>query len=163
MKATGLIGLLLLFVFACSEDEGTDVKVDRKQIDKLYSLATEEVTIGGITLRLYVYLQRDFMPSLPPSGSPLASVNWLVDIDSTDIPDHILLSQQYVIYGDTLWVADYADQQRESPPYVIDKVSLDGPRWGPGVEVTVVVRVVDTTNGREYYLIRENQLIVGTA
>lgn len=99
------------------------------------------------------------MPISPPDGNKLISINRLVDIDSVSIPGNISLAEQYIINGDSLWTTLYTNETRKTQPYIIERVSKGGPKWGPNIEVTVIAKVVDANTNSEYFLIRENQLI----
>jgi len=114
-------------------------------------------------LELHAYLWRDFMPICPPNGRNLVSVNRLVDMDSVRIPDNIILSQQFVINGDSLWVAEYKLEERETKPYIIEKISVNGPKWATDIVVKVIVKVIDLNDNSEYYLRREKQPIQRTS
>ena len=154
--------LTILFTIGCSDDEPIKWKIDKQRINQLLNMSSERTTIDGTTLELHAYLWRDFMPASPPNGKNLISINWLVDVDSVAIPDNIILSEQYVIYGDSLWTASYTQEQRETPPYGIKRISRDGPKWGPNVEVTIIAKIVDSNTNLEYFLIRDNQPIERT-
>ncbi|WP_445723928.1 MULTISPECIES: hypothetical protein [Bacteroidota] len=163
MRTFGLIlTLTLLLNSSCSEDEQPNWSIDKAKINKLLNSSTEQVTIEGTTLELHAYLWRDFMPISPPDGKNLISINWLVDVDSIAIPTNILLSEQYVINGDSLWSTSYTNEIRETQPYLVERVSRDGPKWGPNIEVTVIAKVIDTNTKLEHFLIRENQQILRT-
>jgi len=74
------------------------------------------------------------------------------------------MRQQYVIYGDSVWIANYED---EAPPpstldYKIDKNSRNGPKWGPFVYVDVIAKISNTKTNQVYYLKREKVLILRT-
>uniref|UniRef100_UPI004048E0EA hypothetical protein n=1 Tax=Roseivirga sp. TaxID=1964215 RepID=UPI004048E0EA len=163
MRTFGLIlTLTLLLNSSCSEDEQPNWSIDKAKINKLQNSSNEQVTIEGTTLELHAYLWRDFMPISPPDGKNLISINWLVDVDSIAIPTNILLSEQYVINGDSLWSTSYTNEIRETQPYLVERVSRDGPKWGPNIEVTVIAKVIDTNTKLEHFLIRENQQILRT-
>jgi len=157
-----ILALTILFATGCSDDEPSNWRIDQPRINELLIISSEQETIDGTTLELHAYLWRDFMPISPPDGKNLISINWLVDVDSVAIPNHIILSEQYVIYGDSLWTAPYTEEERETQPYVIERVSIEGPKWGPNVEVTVIAKVVDSITSSEYFLIRDNQPIERT-
>jgi len=154
-----ILVLALLLTIGCSDDELSSWRVDQKRINELLNLSSEQATIDGKTLELHANLWRDFMPISPPNGRNLISINWLVDIDSIAIPNYIMLLEQNVIYGDSLWTASYIKEERETQPYIIERVSIEGPKWGPNVEVIVIAKVVDSNTSSEYFLIRENQTI----
>ena len=163
MKTLGLLlALTLLLNAGCSEDEQPNWSIDKAKINELLNLSTEQISIEGTTLELHAYLWRDFMPISPPDGKDLISINWLVDVDSVAIPSNILLSEQYVINGDSLWTTSYTNELRETQPYLVERISRDGPKWGPNIEVTVIAKVVNASTKLEYFLIRENQQILRT-
>ncbi|MDH5597612.1 MAG: hypothetical protein OEY34_00725 [Cyclobacteriaceae bacterium] len=150
------IFLLLLFTsVGCSEEE----PLFTTRIHELYLNSSERVTINGTTLELHAYLWRDFMPVSPPDGQPLRSINWLVDVDSIEVPGYIHLAEQFVIYGDSLWNAPYTEGYIMPQPYVVERMSTGGPKWDPFVEVTVMAKVIDSSTGAAYLLKREKQLI----
>jgi hypothetical protein len=163
MKIYNLIFVLFtVFVFSSCEDDPADWGIDREKVEELINSSSDVITIDEKDFELHAYLWRDFMPMSPPNGKELIAINWLVDMDSLDIPDHISLSKQYVIHGDSIWMADYANEIREPRPYVLERISRDGPKWGPDIKVTVVAKVVDLRNGSEYYVRRRDQLIERT-
>lgn len=157
-----ILTLSVLLATSCSDDEPLNWKIDKQRINELITMSNQQVTIDGTTLELYTYLQRDFMPIAPPDGRGLASVNWIVDVDSIAIPETVILSEQYVINGDSLWTATYKNDQRETPPYIIEKTSINGPKWQPNIEVTVIAKVIDSRDNSEYYLIKDRQQIQRT-
>lgn len=157
-----LVSFIFLLSSGCTEEEQPDFRIDKAKINELLSLSTEQITINETTLALHAYLWRDFMPISPPDGKNLISINWLVDVDSVAIPSNIILSEQYVINGDSLWAASYTNEIRETESYIIERVSREGPKWEPNIEVIVIAKVVDLNTNREYLLIRENQQILRT-
>ncbi len=163
MRTLGfLLTLTLLLNAGCSEDEQANWSINKAKINELLNSSTEQISIEGTTLELHAYLWRDFMPISPPDGKNLISINWLVDVDSVAIPSTIVLSEQYVINGDSLWEPSYTNEIRETKPYLIERISREGPKWGPNIEVTVIAKVVDTSTNLEHFLIRENQQILKT-
>jgi hypothetical protein len=150
------------FLTACEKDEVSNIKKDKELVLELNSKAVDVVTIDAHAYSLDAYLWRDFMPISPPNGKPLISINWLILTDSTVIPDNIELKQQYVIFGDSIWIADYDNVTRQSPDYKQEKVSRNGPKWGPNVNVDVIAKITDSKANRDYYLKRENVLILRT-
>ena len=157
-----LLTLTLLLNSGGSEDEQSNWSIDKAKINELLNSSTEQISIEGTTLELHAHLWRDFMPISPPEGKNIISINWLVDVDSVAIPSSIVLSEQYVINGDSPWETSYTNEIRKTQPYLVERVSRDGPKWGPNIEVTVIAKVVDTSTNLEHFLIRENQQILRT-
>jgi hypothetical protein len=156
MKLILRLSIIILVVFiyltGCEKDEVSNIKVDKDLILELNSKAVKVVTIDADTYFLDAYLWRDFMPISPPNGKPLISINWLIRTDSSVIPDNVELKQQYVIYGDSIWIANYDNETQKTPDYKKEKVSRNGPKWGPEVYVDVIAKITDTKTNLDYYL-----------
>ena len=140
------------FLAGCEKDDLPNVKVDKDLIQELDSKVMKVATINSHDYFIDAYLWRDFMPMSPPNGNPLVSINWLISADSSAIPDNIKLEQQYVIYGDSIWIANYDNVTHQTPEYKIEKVSIDGPKWGPFVHVDVIAKISDSNTKLDYYL-----------
>jgi len=120
------------------------------------------VTIDSQDFFLEAYLWRDFMPISPPNGKPLISINWLISVDSSVIPKNIELKQQYVIYDDLVWISQYENETHPTPDYKLERVSRNGPKWGPFVTVKVVAKITDTKTKKNYYLKLDSVRILRT-
>ncbi len=88
----------------------------------------------------------------PRDGKPLISINWLIEIDSLDIPDNIDLKKQYVIHNSLIWIAEYTDEEHYTPSNMLKRVSRNGPKWGPYEFVDIVSIVYDSDINLNYYL-----------
>ena len=140
------------FLAGCEKVDLPNVKVDKNLIQELDSKVINVATINSHDYFIDAYLWRDFMPISPPNGKPLVSINWLISADSSAIPDNIKLEQQYVISGDSIWIANYDNVTHQTPEYKIEKVSRDGPKWGPFVHVDVIAKISDSNTKLDYYL-----------
>jgi hypothetical protein len=150
------------FLTSCERDEFTNIKVDQALISELKSKAVDVVTIDAQVYFLDAYLWRDFMPISPPNGKPLISINWLIRTDSTSIPIDIVLKQQFVIKGDSVWIADYTNESHQTLDYKQERVSRNGPKWGPKIYVDVIAKITDTKTSCDYYLRRDKVFISRT-
>jgi len=83
----------------------------------------------------------------------------LTDIDSVQIPEQIKLVKQYVINGDSLWEAAYEDRIYVTDPYILQKISLNGPEW-QGDRMTVVVEIQNMKTDSNYFIKSENLSIL---
>lgn len=154
--------IILIFTLNCSSNGigNEDIRVDPELIKELRSSSSETLQIESNYFTLDAYLWRDFMPSSPPNGRPMISVNKLIETNSDTIPDHIDLIKQYVIHGNSIWVTDYEDEKRNSnSPHIIERVSRDGPKWDTGISVDVVTKVYDSKTGENHFLILKNVTI----
>jgi hypothetical protein len=134
---------------------------DKEQIERIKTKTVETVKIGSNTFVLDAYLWRDFMPVSPENGKPMISINWLVDKNSVKIPDNITMVKQYVIYNDEIWIADYEDEAPAPslPEYKLERISRNGPEWGPKVYVDVISQIHDSKNKKDYYIILKNVFV----
>ena len=162
MKTLLFLFPVLLFCVGCkkiNEDYNLQRIKDAELIKELNTKAVDTLNIGSLKLVLSSWLDRNFMPVSPDDGMPLRSVVSLINIDSTDIPENINLFTQYVLYNDSIWVGDFYPVNFPVPSYKITKTTIDGPKWGPKVYVTVIAKVHDYTYGKDYYL-REKDVYI---
>lgn len=147
-----LIFTALILLSGCEIDD-TSIRIDSELISGLNSKSYDTLIIDSNRFVLDAYLWRDFMPISPPGGKPMISINWLIDIDSTEIPDNIDLIEQYVIYNDSIWICTYEDEPRPAQPdYMIEKICREGPKWDTGIYVDVISKVHDYSSDRDYYI-----------
>ena len=123
LRFTSIILIAISFLTGCKKDEVSNIIVDKELILELDNNAAGVITIDSHDYFIDVYLWRDFQPISPPNGKNLISINWLIRADSSAIPDNIELKQQYVVYGDSLWIADYENETHQIPEYKQKKVS----------------------------------------
>lgn len=173
MKNQGLVILIGIFISVFSSCEKSDnnnesnnesnIRIDVELISELNSKSYETLVIGSNSFVLDALIWRDFMPISPSNGKPMISINWLREIDSTDIPTNIDLVKQYVIYGDSIWISEYENESQPiQPKYKIEKISREGPKWGPKIHVDVISKVHDSKTNNDYFIRVKNIYIVRT-
>lgn len=119
-------------------------------------------TADGKDLVLTPYLWRDFMPAAPPDGQPLVAVLRIGPSDGSAVPPTIRADAAWVVFGEQVWAAPVREDRFASPdPVYYEAVIRNGPKWGPGVTVDVVVRLRDSA-GRAVLLRAANQAISRT-
>ena len=155
----------------CSQSK-ENVSVSIKELRN----APTEVVLDGRLLSLSAYPWRDFMPSTTPApkGSPLMVALKIASSDKKPLPSGVRIVRAWVLFGEQMWeVTDFRAGTNgprpnnegwvscaESP--VCEVTARGGPRWGPGVEVDVVLRLTDKEG--HYHLLRApKQSIVGTS
>jgi len=90
-------------------------------------------------------------------------LNWLRNLDSTDIPENIDLIKQYVIFNDSIWISDYeTDTTANFPKFKIEKGSMNGPKWGPNIYVDVISEIYNSETNINYYIRTKNIFIERT-
>jgi hypothetical protein len=132
------VGLVL--ATACSSPDSTVAPRDPAE----FRGVPTTTAIGGLTLSLEPYLWRDFQPSSPPNGKPLVAVVRLHAVDGTAIPTSVRVAGLWIVNGGDVWTASPREQQLRIPgASTFEVVARDGPKWGPGIDVDVVVGVRD--------------------
>jgi len=120
--------------------------------------APEAIVVSGSAFSLKAELWRDFMPVAPPNGQPLAVIGQLCSLDKA-VPPNLTIDRVWVVFGNETWTA--------AIDHVVEVTSTTcgaqfsaggGPKWGPGVNVDVIVRVRESV-GRSTLLRAANQPI----
>jgi hypothetical protein len=161
-KVRGLIPCLLVLTacllisgWRCSKPSGPSIPMDA-----LLS-APEQVEISGRKYVLETFLWRDFMPFCPPDGKPLIALIWVTAVDSLEFPSSLDANKLWVIKDEKVWETKFSNEDRTRCPYELEKVARDGPKWGPKIQVDVVVRLVDRER-KTYFLKASDQWISRT-
>lgn len=106
--------------------------------------APAELSFAGATVRLETYLWRDFAPMSPPDGKPLIAALRVRDVNGTAIPDALHADSAWILNGELAWATGVREEQARTPgASFFEVIARDGPKWGPNVQVDVVVRLVD--------------------
>lgn len=114
--------------------------------------APEQISVSGRSLTLETLVWRDFMPGGPAGGSDLMAVALITAQDHQPYPTGLDADKIWVIYGDEVWEADFTEES--GPPdqvrlYQLEKKAYGGPKWEPGIEVEVVVRLAPVVGARQ--------------
>ncbi len=152
-----LTGIAWALASACSNDGLFDPTL--VPVTSELRNAPEEVPAEGVTVRLETYLWRDFQPIAPPDGQPLIAVLRVKTVDGASIPAALRADSVWILNGDLAWAAAVREEwSREADPPFFEVVGRDGPKWGPGIEVDVVIRLRDAA-GHAILLQARAQLI----
>jgi hypothetical protein len=118
---------------------------------ELRLVPTTSAPLAGFTYRLETYLWRDFAPGpeTTAEGKPMIAVLKVTMHDATAaFPAGVTVDRMWVLNGDQVWrTVPREEQPRGSSGRVdtIEAVGRDGPRWGPGITVDVIVRLRDAS------------------
>ena len=136
------IKYLVLMLLIITINLGCEDPVSSPQefpVEKLLS-APDTIDIEGEKIILNTYLWRDFMPVSPPDGKPLIAVVMIESVDSSDISGLIKPEAIYMVNSNEVWSSYFEDEiPPDNSPYSIKRVARDGPKWGPGIFVDVIV------------------------
>lgn len=152
-KRNLIITALAVFVLisGCRESESGSTATS---VDKLLS-APEEIELRNGKYTLETYLWRDFMPISPPDGKPLIALIRITAADSREFPLSIDANRLWVINDREVWETGFSKEKIRRQPqrkHQLEKIARNGPKWGPGIRVDVVVRIIDRENNT--YLLR---------
>jgi hypothetical protein len=119
----------------------------------------DTVVVEGRAVTLSCELWRDFMPLSPPDGKPLIAIASIATVDSMQLPASITSDAVWIVFGSQVWNRYFTDEVPPGQrPNRLQKVARNGPKWGPGVYVDVVVRLSDG-NGTPHLLRASRQWI----
>jgi len=122
----------------------------------------EQIEVDGRKYILEAYLWRDFMPISPPDGKPLIALIWVTAVDLLPFPTTLDADRLWVINGQQVWEAEFSNEElpeNSDRKHQLEKIARSGPKWGPGLYVDVVVRIVDCKN--KEYLLRASKQYIG--
>jgi hypothetical protein len=151
-----LLIVLLLEWLGCS-DNGVSVPPDFS-ISELLT-APDTITVEGRRLTLSTYMWRDFMPISPPDGKSLIAILYMTAADTAQLPSSISADVVWIVHNQEVWKSWLAEDPSQQPRNRIAKMARDGPKWGPGIYVPVIVRVISTRGGT--FLLRADNQYVG--
>jgi hypothetical protein len=117
--------------------------------------APEQIEIDDRKYILETYLWRDFMPPTPPDGQPLIALIWVTATDSLAFPPTIDADRLWIVNDELVWETEFSCEERPDDPnriHQLEKIARDGPKWGPSIQVEVIVRVADSQDST--YLLR---------
>jgi len=153
--------LLAVSILGCADD-GVSVPPSIP-LNQLLA-APDTIQVEGRTLYLTTSLNRDFMPVTPPDGDPLVAAVYITATDTVMLSPSVSADAIWIVYEDQIWsawlvegISSHFPQQNR-----IMKIARNGPKWGPNVYVTVVVRVKDSS-GNSFHLRASDQWIGSTA
>ena len=137
--------------------------------------APTEIVLNGKSLSLSTFVWRDFMPVTfrGPDGSPLIVTLKVATSDKQAFPSGVRMERAWVLFGEEIWEATDFRSQLKSPSQdregwihcsnspVCEATIREGPKWGPGVFVDVVVRLIDKEG--QHYLIQAPRQYINRA
>lgn len=117
--------------------------------------APEVASLEGVAVRLEAFAWRDFQPISPSDGKPLIVVVRIKREDEKVVPSTLKTDALWVVNGELAWAASVREEQPRAPESsFFEAVARNGPKWGPGVAVDVVVRLRGSSGQRELVQVR---------
>ena len=113
---------------------------------------SERVEIDGREYTLAANLWRDFMPMAPPDGESLIAALKVSPADAMPSGD-LAIDHVWVLNGEKQWSVAVAKPSGggQLPATQLEQSVRNGPKWGPGITVDVVVRL---KQGKQTWLVR---------
>lgn len=151
---------LTIFASACLKD--LDLRPGLLDLNELLA-APDTLQIGNQQITIRTQMWRDFRTSTesPEDGGFLNAIVWVYSIDSTALPTGFTANAIWIVFGEDIWDAYFTGEDPPVPeqkPFQLFEVARNGPKWGPGDFLTVIVRVRDR-QGRTHLLRASNQLV----
>ena len=118
------------------------------------SQAPTQASLNGKQFRLSTHLWRDFMPRIVPDdyvetstipGSELMALLKIGTADGSMFPANIRAKLAWIVLNEShVWETAVAEEMpRSSSSSVLQVMARKGPKWGPKVNVDVVVQLAD--------------------
>jgi hypothetical protein len=161
MRSRWFLAVTALGLVGCSENPATTPSPPDVDLEQLIA-ARESKAIDGKTYALDAYLWRDFQPIAPPDGKPLIAVIRVIEQDSDQFSPEVDAVHLWVVNNTEVWSTPFTDEDHPPrAPNELEKVARDGPKWGPGIDVDIVVGLRGP--GDEFHLLaKRDQRILRT-
>jgi len=132
------------------------------------------VTLDNRYLRLTAYPWRDFNPgSGGLNGTPMMVALKVASADKQRLPNGLRMDRAWVLFNEEMWEVPNlrerkAGQDQDKDSFVncsnspaCEFTLREGPKWGPGVYVDVIVRLTDS-EGQHHFLQAPHQYVLRT-
>lgn len=121
--------------------------------------APTSVSVGEKILVLRTSLWRDFMPIAPPDGQPMAGVFSVETDDRSPFPPGVTIERAWVLNGSVAWAPELTHDPLIDPgPWQRLMIGRNGPKWGPGITVEVIVEIGFADGSRR--LLRQPDVVI---
>ena len=146
------------FLTSC---EKPNIREDSELLTHLYDNSDDTLTIQNSKYILETYLYRDFFPGGPiPKKSPLIADIYLINTDSLPIFEHLDVLKLYIIHDQLIYISSPVEGvQPNVPDFKLNKISRDGPEWGPNIYVDIIIEIINNLTNNRYLLIAKDQYI----
>jgi len=114
----------------------------------LLRAAPDSLTLNGYPTIVAPNLWRDFMPTSPTDGEPLSASATFYPISGPDFSKNVSAAYMWVVKGDEVWHAGMkSDDPTRYPHNEVVWIAGGGPKWGPGIQVDVIIGLVIENRG----------------
>lgn len=161
--ANNVLVIALGLALFCSCTSPTSPALPSVPLTMLLASPTQ-IQIDGRNYTLETFLWRDFMPVSPPDGKPLIALVKIAPQDSLPFPTNLTAEKLWIILPDstTFWETGFSTETVSPDSNKLCKIARNGPKFGPGIYVEVVIKLNDSVNGSVSYLRAPDQYISRT-
>lgn len=148
-------------VFFLTSCKKPDIVKDSELITYLYNNSNDTLIIQDNRYILETSLYRDFFPEgRIPRETPLIADIYLVNLDSLPVFEQIEIIKLYIINNSQVYISSPEEGvQPGVPDFKLNKISRDGPEWGPDIYVDVFIEINIKLTNTHYLLAAKDQYI----
>lgn len=128
----------------------TVILEDLGETRNMLSSAPDQISIDNKQYKLETNIWRDFMPICEKSGRQMVAVLYVKTVDSSPFSSDVKVDIVWIMLSNDKNSQVWSTQILEQPPQqcgldrnYIRVIVRDGPKWGPAVNVDVVVQLSD--------------------
>lgn len=147
-----LSAVFIIFTAAGCDRDGISSIDDNPTYGELLK-SPQIIEIGRQEFVLSAFLWRDFMPVSPPDGKEMTAIVKVIVADSSKFPTSIKAGRMWVINDNLVWSTTFSETQFGGD-YELVKVARGGPKWGPEIDVDIVVELI--VSDKRFYLKTDN-------
>ncbi len=140
-----LLSFLTLILPWCILSGSRGKYLPSDSIEQVLSIP-DSIYIDEQVIRFDIYLWRDFMPGFGLKETDLKIVVRIFMENAGYLPVGLDADSVWVIYQDELWQAELhtsTKQKLKTLQKTLEKTANGGPKWPPGAEVSVILRLID--------------------
>jgi hypothetical protein len=155
------ISVLTLLLCISLGNSGTPLPTD--SIEQVLSIP-DSIYINDQVVKFDSYIWRDFMPGPALRETDLKIIIRIFMENAGYLPVGLDADSVWIIYQDELWGGELHTsngQKLKTPQKTLKKKASGGPKWPPGSEVSVILKLIDR-EGNAFKIKKEHQQIQQT-
>jgi len=140
-----LLSIFTLILLLCILSGSMGKYLPSDSIEQVLSIP-DSIYIDEQAIRFDIYLWRDFMPGPGLKETDLKIVVRIFMKNAGYLPVGLDADSVWVIYQDELWREELhtsTEQKLKTPRKTLEKMANGGPKWPPGAEVSIILRLID--------------------
>lgn len=143
---TAFLSLAVILLAGCAEVAAPGIDTPT---ELTLRQAPTSISVGEKILVLRSFLWRDFQPIAPPDGQPMVGIFSVETDDRSPLPDGVTIARVWVLKGSLAWAPEIRiNPDLEYPSWQRVVEGRNGPKWGPAINVEVIVEIRDSDGKR---------------